>query len=246
MIFFKKKPYLIDLFEDGIVDIHNHLLPGLDDGASTMEDTIDMIDLMKTCNIKSSISTPHIMEDFYDLDIQKIEKVFKDCRNKLSGGIHESFLRGYAAEYMIDQQFIDLMSRREFVYLKDKLLLTELSYFQKPASLMDTIFGLKMQGINPILAHPERYRYISMDLEEFKGLKEKGMLFQLNLLSISGYYGKDAFAKAKLLLENNMYDFVGTDAHRSSHLTNIREITISKQLIPHLTLLLNHHRSEFN
>jgi protein-tyrosine phosphatase len=246
LIFFQKKQFLIDLFKDGIVDIHNHLLPGLDDGASTMDDTIDMIALMKTCHIKNSISTPHIMEDFYDLDIPKIEKVFKDCNNKLSGGIHGTFLRGFAAEYMIDQQFIDLMSKREFTYLKDKLLLTELSYFQKPASLVDTIFDLKMQGINPILAHPERYRYMSMDLEEFKSLKEKGMLFQLNLLSISGYYGKDAFAKAKLLLENDMYDFVGTDAHRSSHLNAIQEITVSKQLIPHLTSVLNIHRSEFN
>lgn len=245
MIFFSKKEFLIDLFKDGIVDIHNHLLPGLDDGASNLDDTVKMIDLMKKCNITNAIATPHIMEDFYDLDVSKIKTVFQESNAKLLNTSSENFITGFAAEYMIDHQFSDLIEDGAFVFLKEKLLLTELSYFQKPASLEGTIFKLKMQGIKPILAHPERYRYMSSTIVEFQGLKEKGLLFQLNLLSISGYYGKDAFAKAKLLLENDMYDFIGTDAHRSSHLRKIIETTVSKQLAKKLSHIIELHQSEF-
>lgn len=236
---------MIDQFKGGIIDIHNHLLPSLDDGASTIDDTIKMIELMKTCNISAAIATPHIMEDFYDLNSSKIENSFNLCKQDLKKKGLSNFLIGCASEYMIDHHFVELLNKNDFMYLKDKLLLTELSYFQKPVSLLETVFNLKMQGITPILAHPERYRYIK-ELSEFKTLKEKGFLFQMNLLSINGYYGKDAFAKAKMLLDNNMFDFIGTDAHRHSHLIKLKETYLSKHIINKIAAVIDNHQSYFN
>jgi protein-tyrosine phosphatase len=245
LIFFSKKYHLIDQFADGLVDIHNHLLPGLDDGAATIEDTAEMIRLMKSCNIVEAIATPHTMEDFYDLTPSKIEKAFHQSNEALKNKNLQGFLTHYASEYMIDHQFLELMKTKQFLYLKDQMLLTEFSYFQKPASILETVFKLTVSGIQPILAHPERYRYMN-DLSEFIELKEKGFLFQLNLLSITGYYGKDALKKSKLLLENQLYDFIGTDAHRASHLQRIKEANLPKKIMNLLAPVILNHNSCFN
>lgn len=244
MIFFSKKHFLIDEFKDGLVDIHNHLLPGIDDGAAQLEDTVDMIRLMISCHIKEAIATPHTMEDFYDLNPDKIRSSYLQTDQALIDHGLDGFIAKCASEYMIDYQFLQLMDDNEFLFLKNKLLLTEFSYFQKPDSILDTVFRLKATGIDPILAHPERYRYIK-DVGEFIDLKEKGFQFQLNLLSITGYYGNDALKKSKLLLENNLYDYIATDAHKKSHLERIKEAHLSSKIINNLKPVIEAHSSVF-
>jgi len=123
---------------------------------------------------------------------------------------------------MIDGQFEKLLDDRSFKCLKKNLLLCELSYFQKPINLDDLLFKLTSYGYRPILAHPERYRYL--DFEELRTLNTQGFLFQANLLSFSGYYGKDALGKSLFLLKEGLYSFIGTDAHKPQHLKQLKAV----------------------
>ncbi|ARN77756.1 hypothetical protein BST97_06955 [Nonlabens spongiae] len=245
MFFFSKKEFLIDQFTDGLIDIHNHLLPGLDDGSTSMDTTVEMIELMKACNITNAYVTPHIMEDFYELNTQLIGDRFAqvqiDIENNYSQ--HKGFMIDHASEYMIDSQFETLLEHRDIKCLFNNYLLCELSYFQKPINLEDILFKMISYGYQPILAHPERYRYLKE--EEFIELHKKGFKFQLNLLSLSGFYGSDARQKALYLLENQRYSFVGTDAHKAKHLMSLKDIQLVKKSIKFFEPVLEEHLSTF-
>ncbi|MGB5981037.1 MAG: CpsB/CapC family capsule biosynthesis tyrosine phosphatase [Nonlabens sp.] len=245
MWFNKKKEFLIDQFQDGIVDIHNHILPGLDDGSPDFETTVDMIHLMRDCNISEAYVTPHIMEDFYDLDTQIIAKKFEETKNQLDQINEKSgFLKDFSSEYMIDSQFSILLENKELRVIDKNYLLTELSYFQMPNNLEETIFKMTALGYKPILAHPERYRYIE-DYDQYQKWKNQGFLFQLNLLSLSGHYGQNALKKAHYLLSNDLYDFVGTDAHNTAHLKSLSLIKLENKVIPLTKNLISKHQEVF-
>lgn len=239
MLFFNKKEFLADHFE-GIIDIHNHILPAIDDGSKDAEMSLQMIELYKELGFKGCIATPHTMEDYYGNDVSTIHKAFSDFIKK-----DDSFIKNAASEYMIDGNFESLIDSNQILFLKERILLTEFSYFQKPDHVNELLFKLIQKDITPILAHPERYRYIK-DLEEYKDLKERGFLFQLNLLALSGHYGKDALAKSTLLLKNELYDFIGTDAHKPEHLKAIKEIKISKSLLEAIKPVLQNTKNSFN
>ncbi len=246
MFFFSKKEFLIDQFSDGLIDIHNHLLPCLDDGSTSMETTVEMIELMKECNISKAFVTPHIMEDFYELNTKKIASKFEEVQSEIKQNYpsQHNFLLDYASEYMIDGQFETLLENRNLKCIKGKYLLCELSYFQKPINLEDLLFKIIGYGYQPILAHPERYRYLSF--EELRGLKDKGFLFQANLLSFSGHYGKDALAKSEFLAKEGLYTFVGTDAHKSEHLKIIEEMQIKKKFLEQIRKAVDSHKEIFS
>ncbi len=215
MWFFNRSNFLID-YLDGVKDIHNHLLPTLDDGSTDIATTKEMIRMMRECNISQAIATPHIMEDFYNLDKQTIAGCYNSTLRELNPE-DQYFLTGFAAEYMIDHSFINMSCHRNLLLINDKYALTEFSYFQKPDFVEEVAFNLRTIDVVPILAHPERYNYIK-HIDEFKALKERGFVFQLNLLAISGHYGAGVRKNAYMLLENDLYDFVGTDAHKKDHL----------------------------
>ncbi|MGJ8684779.1 MAG: tyrosine-protein phosphatase [Nonlabens sp.] len=223
MLFFSKKYYLTDYLE-GFIDIHNHILPAIDDGAKDLETSLHMIDLYKELGFKSCIATPHTMEDYYGNDVDKIRNCYQNFKNEKT-----SFVTGAASEYMMDGNFENLIDTDHLLFLKERILLTEFSYFQRPHYVEEVVFKMLQKDISPILAHPERYRYIK-SIEEFQDLKDRGFTFQLNMLSLSGRYGKDALNKAKLLLQNNLYDFIATDAHKPEHLSKIKEIKLDKKI----------------
>lgn len=233
MWFFTKKQFLRELLEH-VVDIHNHVLPGIDDGAKDLAMTLEMLTIYKELGIKSCIATPHTMLDYYGNTVERITQNFSSTNESLKAIGKAGFITQAASEYMLDDGFEKLLKARNFLFLKDAILLTELSYFQKPNNLFELCYEMVTSGITPVLAHPERYSYIK-NILDFEDLKARGFQFQLNLLSLSGHYG-DAIKKMSLrILEAGMYDYVGTDAHKPEHLNKIKELQIPKNIVAPLT-----------
>lgn len=240
MAWFSKKTTL-DTVIHNAVDIHNHVLPAIDDGAANLSVTLEMLSWYKKLGFKKVIPTPHTMLDYYGNDTTTINDNFTATSNanKVLENF-ESLLSRPASEYMMDDGFEQLIDDNKLLFLSKKNLLVEFSYFQKPQNTHDLVFKMRNKGIIPILAHPERYRYIN-GIESFQRLKDIGFEFQLNVLSLTGHYGKDAFAKAKLLLQKGLYDYCGTDAHRPDHLESIATQKVDEKLVELTKPLWDHN-----
>lgn len=225
MLFFKKStPILSDLFPDDYVDIHSHLLPGIDDGAKDIEDTRNLINSLKQIGFSKFITTPHVISGIWDNTSNSIASKLEETKLLLN----ETKLKA-AAEYMIDSFFFDRIKQDEkLLPLKENYVLIEMSYLNAPIQLYDIIFEIQIQGYKPILAHPERYLFYANNFDEFYKLKKSGCLFQLNLLSTTGYYGIGVTKIAQKLLDANLYDFVGSDVHHQKHIKSLSTKLILK------------------
>jgi len=236
MLFFKKKIPLTDFFTDGFVDIHSHLLPGIDDGATDMDTSIALLLKMASYGIKNFITTPHVLGSVYpnssEVIKQKLAAVKKELEKREIKGISIQA----AAEYMLDGEFSALLDQKDILVLKDNYILVEMSYFSAPINLYELLFKIQLKGYKPILAHPERYNFYHTDFKSYYKLKQAGCLFQLNLLSLTDQYGKGVQKTSEKLLKENLYDFVGTDTHHQNHLELLPKIGTKKTLekIKHL------------
>ncbi|CAL2105903.1 Protein-tyrosine-phosphatase [Tenacibaculum sp. 190524A02b] len=225
MIFFKKKELpLNEVFNDGFVDIHSHLLPGIDDGAKSIENSIELIEKMYSYGIKNFITTPHVLGDVYPNSSQLIkEKEIEVKKELLERGMNDISFTA-AAEYMMDEQFVERLKRDDILTLKDNYVLVEMSYFNAPYNLYEILFDIQLKGYKPVLAHPERYNFYHNDFQQYYKLKKAGCVFQLNLLSLTEQYGKGVQKITQKLLSENLYDFVGTDTHHMNHLRLLKKI----------------------
>ena len=240
MLFFKKKTIpLTDFFPKGFVDIHSHLLPGIDDGANSIENSIDLIVKMYSYGIKNFITTPHVLGDIYPNSSETIKNKLDEVRVELQKRSITDISIHAAAEYMMDEQFAIRLAKKDILTLKDNFILVEMSYFNPPINLFDILFDIQIQGYKPILAHPERYNFYHNDFEKYYQLKKAGCLFQLNLLSLTEHYSKNVQKISYRLLKENMYDFVGTDTHHLNHLELLKKIGTQKNLNKIDTLLTN-------
>lgn len=217
-----------EVFPKGYTDIHSHLLPGIDDGAKTIEDSINLIKQFKTFGITNLITTPHIMGQVWSntpkIINQKLSALIEALKKEGLSDINISA----AAEYLIDDNFVNSLKNGELLTLKDNLVLVELSYFNPPVNLFDILFDMQVAGYKPVLAHPERYAFYHNDIEKFDALKKAGCLFQLNLLSLTKHYGQKVQATAHYLLKTDYYDFSGSDVHRKHHLNLMTKIGAPK------------------
>ncbi len=210
--FIKARPTLKELIPEGFVDIHSHILPGIDDGAKNIEESLVMINEMKKMGFSKIIATPHIYPGLYDNNKKIISEVHKDIIEKNKKDINITF----AAEYMLEDNLIKLAKNNSLLFLKDKYLLIEFSYISSPNNLKNIIFQLQINNCIPILAHPERYLYLKSD--QLIELKKRGCKFQLNLLSVTGYYGDEVVKISDFLLKHDLVDFVGSDIHSIKHI----------------------------
>ena len=223
-IFKPKKIPLTELFPTNFVDIHTHLLPGIDDGAKNMKDSIALIKRMHGYGIKNFICTPHIMEGVWENSKENILAKLAELKEELvKQGLNDITIHA-AAEYLLDANFSTLLKNKDLLTIKDTYILVELSYINAPINLYKVLFDIQIAGYKPILAHPERYSYFHNNFDSYLKLKEAGCLFQLNLLSLSNYYGKEVSIIAKKLLKNRLIDFVGSDTHQSRHLNYLESI----------------------
>ncbi|WP_299522941.1 CpsB/CapC family capsule biosynthesis tyrosine phosphatase [uncultured Lutibacter sp.] len=239
--FFKNKQTSITTnFPDDFVDIHSHILPGVDDGSQSFEDSLALLKKMHSYGINTIILTPHIMEGVWENSSLSLKKRFNEFNDFLKKVNFTEVQLKLAAEYMLDGNFNTLLKTEKLLTIKDNYLLIEMSYLNAPLNLYETLFAIQIAGYKPILAHPERYAFYHNNYAEYSKLKEAGCLFQLNLLSLTKYYGKEVTTIAKKLLKDNLIDFVGTDTHHDRHLNYLERIN-STAIIKKLTPILKNN-----
>jgi len=223
--FFNKKNKITDISWLG-VDIHSHILPGIDDGAPDIETSVRFVKSLTELGFEQLIATPHILKELYPNtpeSITKAKEVLQDALDKAN--INTKL--GAGAEYMVDQDFtLD----QDLCPLDQKHLLIEMSYLNESPGISETIFDVEIKGYRPVLAHPERYTFYFKDRSRLKRFKEKGCLMQLNLLSVVGYYGKEVKQFSELLIKEKMYDLAGTDLHHDKHLNTLTNAVQSGKL----------------
>jgi protein-tyrosine phosphatase len=231
LTFFKSKPILRDLIPDHHIDIHSHLLPGIDDGARTFGDTLRLTQALQEIGISEFITTPHIIQHVWDNTHEQIlEKKATTVLELEKNSITVPFKA--AAEYLMDDQFVKLFESHDLLTLKDNYVLVEMSYINPPIQLYSILFDLQVAGYIPVLAHPERYLFYHNNFNEYLKLKRAGCLFQLNLLSVVGYYGAGITKITEQLLQKGMYTYVGSDVHHDNHITAFKQKVNLKDLAP--------------
>ena len=193
---------------NGATDNHSHILWGLDDGVKTQEETLSILSFLESLGLKTLWLTPHTMEDVPNTT-EGLKSRFEELLGIYDGPIE---LR-LASEYMIDTLFEKRLEERDLLTHGRDTVLVETSTWAPPIDLWDILERMMSYGYRPMIAHPERYRYMTM--KDYKRLKEMGTVLQLNLPSILGSYGEGPRIKAQMLLEKGFYTMVGSDCHRS-------------------------------
>ena len=208
---FSKQPHAAPL----LTDVHSHLLPGVDDGAKTIEESFAIIDQMIDMGYTKIITTPHIMSGYYNNTIESLTKSYEQFLPVLRK-------KGYtipfecAAEYYLDEQVhARVVNKETFLTFGQRCLLFETNFISEPYQLKEFIFQLTLQGYRPVLAHPERYQYMS--LEKAEDLRNRGVLLQVNMLSLIGAYGPPIQKLAEKLISKRWVDMLGSDCHNLDH-----------------------------
>jgi tyrosine-protein phosphatase YwqE len=216
-----------------LVDLHSHLVPGIDDGVRTYADAHRIIQVLGQIGYRKLIITPHVMKHRYDNDENTILEGFERLLEYLAR--HRCTMElEVSAEYYLDDHFIELVRRKEILSFGSRHLLFEMSYTVAPSNFFAAVELMKQKGYQPILAHPERYRFLHISMEKYHELKAHGLLFQLNVNSLGGFYGESIRRVAISLAEEGMVDFVGTDTHGFRYLEALKR-----------TLLLPEYRAVF-
>ena len=223
--FFNRKNIISDIEWLG-VDVHSHLLPGIDDGAANIEQSLNYIQQLQELGYSSLICTPHIFNGLYPNTPETIFPVLSAVQEKVkAAGL--SIAINTAAEYMADFSFLPVEG---LLTLPGNYLLIEMSYLSETPNIDQIIFDLQIKGYKVILAHPERYNFYHGHMDRYERFKDMGCFFQLNLLAIVGYYGKNVKMMAEELLKANLYDFAGTDLHHDKHMEKLTSAIRSGQL----------------
>ena len=217
----------------GSKDYHSHLLFGVDDGVKTLEEALDTLSLIESNGVSQLWCTPHIMEDIRS-STQHLQERFAQLKEAYKGNIQLTL----AAEYMLDTEFEKRLESRDLMPLYDDVILVETSTSIPPYRFMETLQDIMSKGYRPMLAHPERYRYLTMN--DYERLDSYGVHFQLNLPSIVGYYGDTAQKKAALILKNGWYKVAGSDCHkRPSYESQMTREVLTSDIIRQLQTLLH-------
>jgi tyrosine-protein phosphatase YwqE len=224
---FKKKPSAGAFpFEKLKADMHSHLIPAVDDGSPSVEESLKLIRGLLELGYEKLITSPHVMQDMYPNTPQSIGMGYDEIKRDWT----DVPLR-YAAEYFLDDHVLDLLAKdQKLLTLKDNLVLVEFSFISPPMGYKEMIFDLQMKGYQPILAHPERYTYFHRQPRMYDEIKASGCLFQSNILSFSGYYGGSVREAADYLVDHNLVELLGTDLHHERHLGNLRELPFTPAL----------------
>ncbi|MEA3418052.1 MAG: CpsB/CapC family capsule biosynthesis tyrosine phosphatase [Campylobacterota bacterium] len=205
-------------------DLHSHLIPGIDDGSQSTEESLAMLRAMADLGYEKMTTTPHVMADAYRNSTETILSGLASLREAVaSEGINIKL--DAAAEYYMDEEFVRRLDTDDILTIGEEgYLLFETSYVSKPMNFEEVVFEIGAKGYKPLFAHPERYRYITDPKEMFGRMKELGVFFQLDINSLGGHYGKQAKKHAELLIEWGMIDFLGSDIHRKKQVAYLAEV----------------------
>ena len=237
-IFKKKRSVSVDL-SALVTDMHSHLLPGIDDGSPDDATSLTLIKGLQQLGFRQFITTPHIMWDVHRNNATSIGGAHAQLQAALQVEQLNVPVRA-AAEYFLDDHFDQLLAQDvPLLTIKDRMVLVEFSFVTMPMNVKEKLFEMQIKGYKPILAHPERYSYLLPQKQWYDELKQAGCYFQVNLLSLTGYYGKPAQELASYLIKKQYVDFLGTDLHHERHLAALQS---SPLLMDHVKLLLDSGR----
>ncbi len=210
-------------------DIHSHLLPGVDDGVESQEQTLEVLRQLEAWGIRRVITTPHVNQDWYP----NTPSILVEGQQTLQKLVLDSGLNltiEVAAEYLVDDLFLQLLESEQLLTFGDeRYLLIETGWASAPHFMETVLFRIQTKGYKPILAHPERYQYYFNDLAAIAKLRDLGCLLQLNWGSMTGRYGSKVKAQAHLLLKNKWIDFIGSDLHRPADLRSLETLFSSSE-----------------
>jgi len=221
--FFKKKEQTQNItfnYESVVVDMHSHVLPGIDDGAQTPQESVALIKKMMGLGIRKIIATPHVMADYYRNTPETISNALELLKAELKQQQIEILIET-AAEHYFDETFPARVEDGRLMTMGDNYVLFEYSFISPPPVAVTTIQRMIALGYKPILAHPERYTY--MDTEAMSSLRAMGCNLQLNTVSLTGYYGKDIKKKAESMIDLQLVDFISSDMHHLKQAAALRD-----------------------
>ena len=236
--FFKRSPRVSKNLSFIGADMHNHLLPGIDDGSPDVETSLFLMERMMELGYKKFISTPHVILEVHPNNKETISNAWQ----QLKTGIAEKGLDvtvEYAAEYMLNFDFDNLLKEGKVLSFGNKNVLIEMSYAVESPNLKEAIFILQTRGYRPILAHPERYPYMFHNLNLYEHLQDSGCELQVNLLSLIGYYGKPIKTVAEKLIDRGLISWVGTDLHHDRHLAALTDLASNTRALKYIDKIVN-------
>lgn len=216
---FRKKPEPLAPFDLSRikVDIHSHLIPGIDDGSQDMDQTIAMLAKFESMGYKKVITTPHVMTDSFPNTPETILGGLEDVRREMKNAGLTIQIEA-AAEYYFDETLMPKIRNKELLTFGDNYALVEFAFHSPPQYVDQLFFEMQTKGYRPVVAHFERYMYYLGKIDQAKEWRQKGINIQVNLNSLTGHYGPDIRKQAEKLIDEGEFDFVGTDCHRIEHL----------------------------
>lgn len=222
--FLKNKKSIETPFANIGVDMHSHLIPGVDDGAENLEDSVNMISKLRELGYEKIITTPHTYKEYYPNTSKGIIEGLDLLQSRLKELDIEMEVEA-ASEYFVDEHFAKLLEERDLLTLGDtNYVLIEISFFGAPPNFEDYIFQMGLAGYQPILAHPERYAFYANNFKKYQRLVDLGCALQINALSLAGRYGSLALKTTEKLLKNEMVTFFGTDCHNIGHANQLYQL----------------------
>ena len=223
--FFKKKKNN-KLFYN--TDVHCHILPGVDHGATDIQNGLQLMKAEMEIGINRFIFTPHVTKSTFENNPDTILPAFEVFKQAIKdNGIDAEV--AVSAEYRIDELSLDQIQNKQHIAMPNDHILLENAYLQERLDLDEIIFDVQVKNLTPILAHPERFKYYAINKQRFVQLHNAGALFQVNIMSFTGYFGETAKQSAKWLLDHDLIDLLGSDIHNMEHVEVIRNFLNTKE-----------------
>lgn len=229
--FFHKKPSTPKpIFQILGTDMHCHLIPRVDDGSKCMEESIDCLNTLKAVGYNKVYVTPHFQHPRFPNDEDDIRRRYAELQKAAAEAGVEIQLAGIGGEYRIDSGFHNRLENPRFLKVADKYVLVEFSLHQQMMGCDEMIFDMQMKGYEVILAHPERYPYLSVPGKRIEQLKDQGVYLQVNVLSLGGFYGEEARRRAHALIDMGWVEFLGTDTHNNLYAQALRDLSNNRKV----------------
>ncbi len=236
-LFRKKKYEPIPIFEVLGTDMHCHLVPKVDDGSKCIEESVECMKALASVGYKKMILTPHFQTPRFENNEDDIVRRYEEMKRQAADMGVEIDICGIGGEYRIDSGFAKRLENPRFLQIGGKYVLVEFSLHQQMMGCDEMIFDMQMKGYEVILAHPERYPYLNVGGSRMEQLKNQGVFFQVNVLSLGGFYGEEAKRRAFEMVEGGLVEFLGTDTHNSMYAQALIDLTHNRKVEK---LLMNH------